>query len=96
MNVQDHDSARAPGTDGRGQKRDAASDARPGSPHRQQTSPETVVQDPGLSRQEKLCVLKDWARDEWQIAVAVQEGMPGSESELLQRILNALDAAQRL
>jgi hypothetical protein len=53
-------------------------------------SPESIVNDSELGKDEKIRVLSQWAFDEQLVAVAVNEGMLGPEPELLQRILNAL------
>ena len=60
------------------------------------TSPEELVRDPGLSEEEKSSVLEQWAYDEKLIAVAVDEGMPGPEPELLRRVSCALSELRSL
>tara|TARA_R110002126_G_scaffold121369_5_gene262870 strand:- start:1253 stop:1561 length:309 start_codon:yes stop_codon:yes gene_type:complete len=57
-------------------------------------SPEGVLRDPLLTSEEKLDLLEHWAQGEWQIAIAVQEGMPGPEPKLLRRTLEALRTLQ--
>ena len=53
-------------------------------------TPEAVVAHPALSTAEKIEVLQRWAYDAADIAVAVEEGMPGAEEPLLRRINLAL------
>jgi len=52
--------------------------------------PAAVVDAASLSTEQKVAVLRQWEYDESEIAVASEEGMPGPESELLQRIAAAL------
>lgn len=53
-------------------------------------SPEEVLENAELSRHQKIEVLLHWEYDAAVEAVALEEGMPGQESDLLQRILAAL------
>jgi hypothetical protein len=53
-------------------------------------SPEEVLENPELSRDQKIEGLLRWAYDAAEEAVALEEGMPGEESDLLRRILVAL------
>lgn len=53
-------------------------------------TPEAVVAHPALATAEKIEILKRWAYDAADIAVAVEEGMPGAEEPLLRRITLAL------
>lgn len=53
--------------------------------------PEDVLVQAGLTYQQKAEILRRWAYDESEIAVAVEEGMPDGESTVLQRILVALE-----
>jgi len=52
--------------------------------------PAAVIDAAGLSEQQKVAVLRQWEYDESEIAVAAEEGMPGPDSELLQKIAAAL------
>ena len=54
-------------------------------------APEAVLVHDGLSKQQKLEILRRWEYDATEACVAVEEGMPGGESDLLHRILLALD-----
>ncbi len=54
-------------------------------------TPEDVVAEPSLSRQQKAEILRIWAYDASESGVALEEGMPGAEDGMLQRILVALD-----
>jgi hypothetical protein len=53
-------------------------------------SPEQVLDDPELSREQKIEILLRWQYDSAEACVAVEEGMPGRENDLLSRILVAL------
>lgn len=53
-------------------------------------TPEVVVAHPALATAEKIEILQRWAYDAADIAVAVEEGMPGAEEPLLRRINIAL------
>jgi hypothetical protein len=54
--------------------------------------PEDVVAHPALSREQKIEILRLWEYDAAEAAVATEEGMPGGDNGLLQRILTALAA----
>jgi hypothetical protein len=54
-------------------------------------APEAVLVHDGLSKQQKIEILRRWEYDATESCVAVEEGMPGGESDLLHRILVALD-----
>lgn len=58
-------------------------------------TPEELLQDPGLDDASKVELLRRWEFDERQIAVAVEEGMPGPDPPLLQRILQARSVLER-
>jgi hypothetical protein len=60
-------------------------------PSTQFAQPEAVLKEPGLRREQKIEILRRWAYDESEIAVAEEEGMKGGESSLLQPILIALE-----
>jgi hypothetical protein len=53
-------------------------------------SPWNVLEHAGLSTEQKTQILRRWEEDAAQVAVAVEEGMPGTESDLLRQILLAL------
>jgi hypothetical protein len=54
-------------------------------------TPETLLLHGGLSTQQKIEILRRWEYDASEISVAVEEGMPDSNGDLLHRILHALD-----
>jgi hypothetical protein len=54
-------------------------------------SPEELRDHPGLSVQQKIEILCRWEYDAAEIAVAVEEGMPADENDLLRRIVLALE-----
>ena len=54
--------------------------------------PEDVVAHPDLSQEQKIEILRLWEYDATEAAVATEEGMPGGNNGLLQRILTALAA----
>ena len=53
-------------------------------------SPESVLTSGGLSKSLKIEILRRWAYDARELAVAEEEGMPTAQDSLLQRILLAL------
>lgn len=53
-------------------------------------SPEAVASASGLSVDRKIEVLRRWEYNAAEEAVALEEGMPGEESDLVRRILIAL------
>lgn len=55
-------------------------------------TPEEVLTRPGLTRDQRIEILKRWHYDATDIAVAVEEGMPGGEETLLRRITLALES----
>lgn len=55
-------------------------------------TPEAVVAHEGLTQAQKVEVLRRWEYDASEACVALEEGMPGGESDMLRRILLALDA----
>jgi hypothetical protein len=55
------------------------------------SSPEVLLEHDGLSGAEKIEILRRWEYDASEICVAVEEGMPGDESNLLRRVLLALE-----
>lgn len=54
-------------------------------------SPEAILANDGLSMQQKVEILRRWEYDASETCVATEEGMPDGESDLLRRILLALD-----
>lgn len=56
------------------------------------TQPEDVLQDEALTREQKVEILRRWEYNVCEEAVALEEGMPGDETDLLRRILIALGA----
>jgi hypothetical protein len=53
--------------------------------------PGDVLEDERLSRAQKIEILRRWAYDMDEVAVAEEEGMSGNGPPVLQRILLALD-----
>ncbi len=53
--------------------------------------PEDVLSAEGLSREQRIEILKRWEYDARELEVATEENMPGSNSSCLQDIINALD-----
>jgi hypothetical protein len=53
-------------------------------------TPEALLEHPALTPAQKIEILRRWAYDAADIAVAVEEGMPGAEEPLLRRITLAL------
>jgi len=54
-------------------------------------TPEEVAAHAGLTREQKIEILRLWEYDAAEAEVATEEGMPGGNDGLLQRILLALD-----
>lgn len=54
--------------------------------------PEDVLTDLGLSRDQKIEILRRWTYDASEDCVATEEGMPDGNGDLLRRILVALDS----
>lgn len=55
--------------------------------------PEAVVDHPGLSRQQKIEILRRWEYDAAEVSVAVEEGMPArGNADMLHRVLQALES----
>jgi hypothetical protein len=53
-------------------------------------SPEGVLDSPELSKDQKIEILMRWEYDAAEEAVALEEGMPGQDSDLQRRILVTL------
>lgn len=49
-------------------------------------TPEALAAHPALTKAQKIEILERWAYDAADIAVAIEEGMPGAEEPLLRRI----------
>jgi hypothetical protein len=56
------------------------------------TSPEEVLEHDELARQQKIDILWRWQYDAAEQSVALEEGMPGDDSDLFRRIMLALGA----
>lgn len=54
-------------------------------------SPEALLECDVLAKEQKIEILRRWEYDASENCVAVEEGMPDGESDLLRRILLALD-----
>jgi hypothetical protein len=54
-------------------------------------TPEEVAAHAGLTREQKIEILRLWEYDAAEAEVATEEGMPGGNDDLLRRILLALD-----
>ena len=54
-------------------------------------TPEALLLDGSLSRQQKTEILRRWAYDASESSVAVEEGMPDDGSDLLRRVLLGLN-----
>lgn len=55
------------------------------------SSPHEVVENTGLTAKQKIDVLRRWAYDAAELAVALEEGMPNGDDDLQSRILLALN-----
>lgn len=53
-------------------------------------APEDVLGHKGLSRQQKIDLLRRWEYDASEVSVSTEEGMRGDNGDLLQSILRAL------
>ena len=54
--------------------------------------PEELRDHAGLTQEQKIEILRRWAYDASELAVAEEEGMLGGETSLLAQVLSALDA----
>ena len=52
--------------------------------------PERVLTEPSLTKEQKIEILRRWEYNAAEEAVALEEGMPGEESDILQLVLIAL------
>ena len=55
------------------------------------TSPDEILDHRDLTREQKIDLLRRWAYDASELAVAEEEGMAGGESSEIGRILAVLD-----
>jgi len=55
------------------------------------TSPQEVRNNDTLTGQQKIDILRRWAYDAAELGVALEEGMPGRDDDLLRQILLALE-----
>ena len=53
-------------------------------------SPDDVLSDPSLTKAEKIAALLQWQYDASEETVALEEGMPGTDTDALRRVLLAL------
>jgi hypothetical protein len=56
------------------------------------SNPEELRDQCGLTREQKIEILRRWAYDASELAVSEEEGMIGGESSQLARILSVLDS----
>lgn len=54
-------------------------------------TPEDVLKHDGLSKSEKVDILRRWEYDASEIAVAEEEGMQGEQPLILRRVILALE-----
>lgn len=55
------------------------------------TTPESLRDHPGLTQAQKIDLLRRWAYDASELAVAEEEGMQNGEDTLLARVLSILN-----
>ncbi|HMB78212.1 MAG TPA: hypothetical protein VKN76_17595 [Kiloniellaceae bacterium] len=55
-------------------------------------TPEKVLSDSSLDRENKRAILRSWEQDARELMEAEAEGMGRGEPNMLQRVLRALDA----
>ncbi|SON56340.1 hypothetical protein HDIA_2799 [Hartmannibacter diazotrophicus] len=53
-------------------------------------SPEAVLEESSLTKRQKTEILLQWEYNAAEEAVALEEGMPGEETNMLHRVLTAL------
>ena len=58
-------------------------------------SPREVLDDPSLTRADRLAILAQWERDARGLSVAEEEGMTGGEESLLARVRAAIAQLER-
>ena len=56
------------------------------------SSPEELRDHPGMTRDQKIEILRRWAYDASELAVAEEEGMVGGEPSIVARVLSVLDS----
>jgi hypothetical protein len=54
------------------------------------SNPKQVADNPNLTLDEKLRILRSWEYDATEIAVSLEEGMPGEEEEILSCIIDTI------
>ena len=54
-------------------------------------APEEVLEQASLRKEQQIEILKRWAYDASELAVAEEEGMVGDAPLILQRVMDALD-----
>ncbi|MBA2652361.1 MAG: hypothetical protein H0U73_08865 [Tatlockia sp.] len=54
------------------------------------SNPTQVADNPDLTLDDKLRILRSWEYDATEIAVSLEEGMPGAEEEFLQCIVQTI------
>lgn len=54
-------------------------------------TPEALLKDAALTKEQKVAALRSWAYDAVEVDVALEEGMRDGDAGMLQRILLALD-----
>ena len=54
-------------------------------------SPEELLEAEGLSREQRIAILRRWEYDASEVSVAVEEGMPAGNADLVHRVLLALE-----
>lgn len=55
--------------------------------------PEAVLDHPGLSKEQKIEILRRWQYDAAEVSVAIEEGMPAhGTGDMLHRVLRALES----
>lgn len=55
-------------------------------------APEDVLSAEGLTREQKIEILRRWEYDARELEVATEENMPGQKASCLDRIVKALNA----
>ncbi|MCK5709781.1 MAG: hypothetical protein KAI07_04515 [Deltaproteobacteria bacterium] len=55
------------------------------------SSPEDVVKTEGITREQKIEILRHWEYDARELEVAAEESMLGNNSDMLDQILEALN-----
>jgi hypothetical protein len=64
-------------------------------PNRAFAAPEAVLDHAGVTREQKIEILRRWASEASALAVAEEEGMLGVDDDLLRRVLLALGRLTR-